>query len=101
MLTTSVLQLLQAGDDNRTGCLLDVVLGCTDHVLRGYWQQVISAVVSGVAVFSKRQFLVDDVTARDGLGIPTGVDPREQAIVFCYVVSNLARTTLYGRGNDV
>ena len=69
LLLAGVLQLLQAGDGDRAGGLLDVVLGGADDVRRGDRQGLVAAVVAGVAVLGEGQFLQDDVTAGERLDV--------------------------------
>ena len=69
LLLAGVLQLLETGDGDGAGGLLDVVLGGADDVLCGDRQRLIAAVVAGVRVLGEGQFLKDDVTTGELLDV--------------------------------
>ena len=92
LLLAGVLQLFQAGDGDGAGSLLDVVLGCGDHVGRGDRQGFVAAVVAGVRVLGEGQFLQDDVTAGERLDVAALLEAGEEGVVLGDVVGDVAGT---------
>ena len=88
----SVLQLLEAGDGDRAGSLLDVVLRRADDVGGSDRQGFVAGVVTGVAVGGERQFFEDDVTAGERLDVAALLQAGQEGVVGGDVVGDLAGT---------
>ena len=95
----SILQLLEAGNRDRAGSLLDVVLRGADNISGGNRQGFVAGVVTDVSVLLERQFFHDDVTARERLDVAALFQAGKQGVVLGNVIGNDAGARL-NRGCD-
>ena len=95
-LATHILQHLQAGDNSRTGGLLDFKLGRAYDILRSDRQQVVATAKSGVPVLRVRNFLENLGTAADRLDV-AAVSSHVKSALFLVTLSAILRVRLYHR----